>query len=89
MLEINEPKKKKGKVGRPKKPQSELAKYQRIAVHKRDYDKLQRKLKKYDIDLVTAFAAMVEGYRGRRHTGRYASELEKQRKSKYYTGYEP
>lgn len=52
----------KKKMGRPSKPASERVKYQHIAVHKADYDKLVEFLDENDIMLTAAFREMVDNY---------------------------
>ena len=52
----------KKRLGRPKKAEHEKARYQRIAVHEKDYLKLVEYLEITGVELVDAFAQMVENY---------------------------
>ena len=52
----------KRRLGRPKKADHEKARYQRIAVHEKDYLKLVEHLEKTGEELVDAFAKMVALY---------------------------
>jgi S-adenosylmethionine:diacylglycerol 3-amino-3-carboxypropyl transferase len=47
--------------GRPKLPEGERKEYQRIAVHKSTYEKIVKRAKKEDVDILILLDRLVDG----------------------------